>query len=206
MRAFHDKAEGEIGAARMHPWGGSLHDPNAKFVDFLKRPDLVRSSLEDFIPYAAVPAIDRFFSLIEWMNGADTVWETTESYLWPPAAPQSNRSFAQYRIVCSARLVFFHRDHLWQLRHGDWAFTSLLRRLERREPVVPNACVGVFIAPTLFVSLSEDGGRTAPEAKVLGVRCYGFGNSEKEAFEGVGFGVDAVRSLTADMAEFMRVM
>lgn len=204
MHAFHDHQEG-VGEARPHPWQGSLHDPRAKFTDFLAHPELVRSSLEDFIPYAAQPAIDRFFSLVEWMSGPDAPWETTESYLWPPAAPHSNRFFAQYKIICSARLVFFNRDHHWQCRHGDWAFQNLLARLQHREPVHPNSCVGVFTMPTLFVSLSDDGGKTAPECKALGVRCYGFGNSENEAFDGVGLGVDAVREVTQGMAEMMKL-
>jgi hypothetical protein len=73
MHAFHDAQEG-VGEPRPHPWQASMYDRSAKFVDFLKRPDLIRSSLEDFLPYAAQPAIDRFFQLVEWMNGPDTVW------------------------------------------------------------------------------------------------------------------------------------
>jgi hypothetical protein len=202
MHAFHDAQEG-VGEPRPHPWQGSLHDPNAKFVDFLKRPDLVRSSLEDFIPYASQPAIDRFFSLVEWMNGPDTVWETTESYLWPAAAPHSNRFFANYPIICSVRLVFFNRNHLWQCRQAEWTFGQLLNGLQRREPVHPNACVGVFTVPTLFLSLSNDGGKSALECKAIGVRCYGFGTSESQAFDGVGLGVDAVREVAEGMTKMM---
>jgi hypothetical protein len=204
MHAFHDQQEG-VGEARTHPWQGSIHDPGAKFVDFLKQPELVRSSLEDFLPYAAQPAIDRFFGLVEWMNGPDAPWETTECYLWPAASSHGNRLFAQYPIICSARLVFFNRNHQWQCRHGDFAFENLLARLQHREPVHPNACVGVFTVPTLFLSLSDDGGKTAPECKALGVRCYGFGITENAAFDALGLGVDAVRDVTQRTAEMMRL-
>jgi hypothetical protein len=203
MNAFHDKKEG-IGETRPHPWQRSLHDPNAKFADFLKRPDLVRTSLEDFVPYAAQPAIDRFFQLVEWMNGPDTLWETTESYLWPPLSPHTNQFFALYPVICSARLVFFNRNHLWQCRNAEWAFTDFLARLSKRQSPPPNACVGVFMLPTLFLSLSDDGGKTAPECKALGVRCYGFGSTENEAFDAVGVGVDAVREVAQDLAEMIR--
>jgi len=202
IHVFHDAEEG-VGEPRPHPWQGSIHDPNAKFVDFLKRPDLVRISLEDFLPYAAQPAIDRFFRLVEWMNGPGTIWETTESYLWPPASPHTNRVFSQYPVICSARMVFFTRDHLWQCRNADWAFRNLLDRLRNRKPTPPNACIGVFTVPTLFASLSTDGGKTAPECKALGARCYGFGNTDNEAFDSVGLEVDALREVVERMAEMI---
>ena len=201
MHAFHDAEEG-IGEPRPHPWQGSAYDPNARFVDFLRYPELIRTSLEDFLPYSDRPAIERFFQLLEWMQSPSTIWETTESKFWP-VSTQSNRSFAQYRLICSGRLVFFCRDYLWQCKNSHWAFTQLLKRLKDYAPVAANACVGVFTVPTLFVSLSEDGGVTAPECKALGIRCYGFGNSEDEAFDGFGAGVDAVRSCIENMAEMI---
>lgn len=204
MRAFHDAEEGR-GEPRTHPWQGSLRDPNAKFIDFLEHPELVRTSLEDFVPYAAQPAIDRFFSLIEWMSCPNNIWETTESYLWPPASPHKNQFFKQYPIICSARLAFFNREHSWQCRHAMWAFESLLAGLQRRQPTPPNACVGVFTLPTLFLSLSDDGGASAPECKALGVRCYGFGTTNDNAFDAIGLGIDAVREVTEGMAKLINL-
>ena len=58
--------------------------------------------------------------------------------------------------------------------------------------------------PTLFVSLSTDGGKTAPECRALGVRCYGFGTGENQSFDAVGLGVDAVRKIAEDIAEMIR--
>ena len=137
------------------------------------------------------------------MNGPNTVWETTESYLWPRPRRTRIDFFADYPIICSVRLVFFNRNHLWQCRQADWAFGRLLNGLQRREPVQPNACVGVFTVPTLFLSLSNDGGKSAPECKAVGVRCYGFGTSKNQAFEGVGWGADAVREVAEGMVEMM---
>lgn len=201
MHAFHDAEEAK-GESRPHPWKVSAHDPNAKFFDCLKRPDLVRTSLEDFIPYAHQPAIERFFEMVEWMCGPETLWETTESKFWPPST-HSNRFFSQYPITCSGRLVFFCRDHSWQCRHSAWAFDNLLKRLVQREPTPPNACVGVFMFPIQFLSLSEDCCQTAPECRALGVRCYGFGRNDDEVFNAFGFGVDAVRDCSQGLAEMI---
>jgi hypothetical protein len=198
MHAFHDLQE-EVGEPRLHPWDRSASDPNARFVNFRNHPELVRTSLEDFVPYAHQPAIDRFFELVEWMNSSESIWETTESKFWR-VSTHTNRFFSPYRLTCSGRLVFFCRDHLWQCTRSEWAFTNLLARLENRQPTPLNACVGVFTMPTLFLSLSDDGGRTAPECKALGVRCYGFGNTEDEAFQGFGSGVHAVRDSSHQMS------
>jgi len=203
MHVFHDPGEGK-GEPRLHPWGVSAHDPDAKFVDFLKCPDLIRTSLEDFIPYAHQPAIERFFELIEWMRGSETIWETTESKFWP-ISTHTNRFFAQYPLTCSGRLVFFCRNHSWQCRHATWLFENFLQRLVRRQPTSPNACVGAFMFPIQFLLLSGDGGQTAPECRALGVRCYGFGRNEDEAFKGFGLGVDAVRDSAQSLAEMMMV-
>ncbi|MGI8481626.1 MAG: hypothetical protein ACR2MF_06130 [Chthoniobacterales bacterium] len=202
MHAFHDVEEG-IGEPRPHPWAVSAHDPNAKFVDFLKCPDLVRTSLEDFIPYAHRPAVERFFQMVEWMRGPKTIWETTESCFWPPSSPHTNNFFSQYPIICSGRLVFFSRHHLWQCRHSEWAFNNLVAKLGKQQPTPPNACIGVFMFPISFRSLSTNGGQTARECKALGVRCYGFGINEDEAFSGFGLGVDAVQEAAKGIADML---
>lgn len=203
MHAYHDRREG-IGEARRHPWTLSVHDPNARFADFRAQPHAVRTSLEDFAPYAHQPAVDRFYQLVEWMNGSDTIWETTESKFWP-LSTHTNKFFSGYNVTCSGRLVFFCRDYRWQCRHSDWAFGNLLAQLVNRQPTVANSCVGVFAVTTLFSGLSDDGGQTAPECQALGVRCYGFGNSEDEAFDGFGAGVDGVRAITESLANMITV-
>jgi len=172
------------------------------FVDFLKHPELIRTSLEDFIPFKNQLAVERFFELVEWMLNDDSPWETTESKFWSPVR-NTGPAFPDYSVICSGRLVFFCRNHLWQSRHSDWLFSRLLEGLLRHKPVVPNACVGVFTVPTLFVSLSQDQGKTAPLCAALGVRCYGFGNTEDEAFDGFGSGVDAVRTCTQQIGEML---
>jgi len=201
MRAFHDEQEGK-GEPRTHPWKGSIFDPSAKFIDCLKEPELIRPGLEDFAPYVEQPAIERFFRLIELMCSANNIWETTESYLWPPVSPHSKPVLLAIlaHLFCAA--CVFNRVHAWQCRYGHWAFENLLAGLQQREPTPPNACVGVFTVPTLFLSLAGDG-KPAPVCKALGIRCYGFGANDDEAFDAVGLGVDAVREVTHGMAKMI---
>jgi hypothetical protein len=63
--------------------------------------------------------------------------------------------------------------------------------------------VGVFTFPTLFLALSDDGGLTAPECRALGVRFYGFGDTDNEAFDGFGVGVQAVQDVTKRIGDLI---
>jgi hypothetical protein len=92
---------------------------------------------------------------------------------------------------------------LWQCTHSEWLFNHLLSDLLQYKPIAPDACVGVFTLPTLFLSLSDDNGRTVPVCSAIGVRCYGFGNTDDEAFGGFGCGVDAVMTCTRRLGEMV---
>ena len=201
MHAFHDVQEG-IGEPRTHPWTSSLYDPTARFTDFRKHPELVETSLEDFIPYARFPGTQKFYELIRLLNRSESIWETTEAKFWPPSI-HTNGFFSKYGLICSGRFVFFCRDYRWQCNHAEQFFPVLLQNLQRLEPTAPNACVGVFLMPTIFAAISEED--APPFCQAFGVRCYGFGNGEDEVFRGFGIGVDSVRLVTDQLERLIEL-
>jgi hypothetical protein len=124
-------------------------------------------------------------SLVGWLNGTESVFETTESFFVGPGGHQS-MDFEQFEIMCSGRLVLFCRHYEFQIRRASWIMSHVKRALNNYVPDAPNACIGLFKCATQFAALSDDGGQTAPFGDALGLRLFGFGNSSQETFDGFG--------------------
>jgi hypothetical protein len=93
---------------RSHPWHGSLTDPTHQYHDLKKHPELIRSSLEDFTPWAAYPATETFYQLLEWVNGPASMLETNDCAFTGPTANE----MAQFpaALQCSGRVMLLFRQ------------------------------------------------------------------------------------------------
>lgn len=201
MQAYLDPKEGE-GEPRPHPWTVSITDPRGKFVDFRQEPHRIRTDLEDFLPYGAQAGIEKYYRFLEWLNGPESIWESTESFFRAPAS-HSAAYFKKFPLMCSGRVVFFCRDHGYHCRRSAWIRDRLLNMLLAKEPVPANACVAVFDFPVQFTALSDDGGQTAPICAATGAKFFGFGQTEREAFDGFGSGVEAVWEVSKEIADML---
>lgn len=68
----------DIDTGRTHPWTFAEHNPSWRYVDFRREPEKIETSLEDFRPWAQFPATQRFYELIRWLNGPDSLFETND--------------------------------------------------------------------------------------------------------------------------------
>jgi hypothetical protein len=94
--------------ARSHPWNEAGHDPTHRYYNFRDKIELIRSSLEDFRPWEHYTAIDRFYRLLEWLNGSNSMLESNDSAFRGPIS-NTNSQFAK-RLQCSGRLMILYRD------------------------------------------------------------------------------------------------
>lgn len=69
------------GQIRDHPYDGAETDPAARFYNFRENPELIRCVLEDFKPYEKYPTVDYFYQLLEWINGPESIFESTDCRL-----------------------------------------------------------------------------------------------------------------------------
>ncbi|HUZ32640.1 MAG TPA: hypothetical protein VMV19_11165 [Xanthobacteraceae bacterium] len=76
--------DSEVVAPRHHPWTVVEHQPDARYWDFRKHPELIPLVLEDFKPWQHYPAIKAFYTLLTWLNGPDSHFETNDCGLIPP--------------------------------------------------------------------------------------------------------------------------
>ena len=50
---------------RSHPWTHAESNSEFRYYDVRKSPALIRTALEDFVPFGHYPAIDHFYALLE---------------------------------------------------------------------------------------------------------------------------------------------
>lgn len=92
---------------RSHPWTTGS-DPSHRYVDFRTQPELIRGALEDFRVVQGQPAVETFYRLVEWVNGADSPFESNDCAL---ANVEVNPSSAiPTRLLVSGRLMILFRD------------------------------------------------------------------------------------------------
>ena len=141
---------------RDHPWTISEVDASGQYHDFRKRPELIRSSLEDFVPFASRPAINRFYGLVEWVNGPDSTLESNDCGFRPPR-PNDNPKFPG-ALKCNGRLMLLYRN----LRHNlhepacQWLSDSLAQCLWQTDAEFAGGTIGLSRLPTRFVELPLD--------------------------------------------------
>lgn len=79
MRAF---SEGMLDMPlRVQPWEESDHKTPGDYYDFRRNPELIRTHLEEFAPFDRYQGVQDFYSLIEELNGPDSVFETNDARL-----------------------------------------------------------------------------------------------------------------------------
>jgi len=97
----------EIPPLREHPWTVSMAVPDGRYWDFKAHPEQIPLVLEDFRPWAHYAAIPRFYELLAWLNGFDSILESNDCGLRPPrvdeGAPEMVRGFVYRRSDRGAR-------------------------------------------------------------------------------------------------------
>jgi len=144
---------GEVaGLVRSHPWSDSA---SAHYLDLRADPALIRRELEDFVPWAHYPAIERFYRLLAWINGAASRLESTDCAFSPPQ--RNERPDIVAELECSGRVVILFRDLARNL--DPEALPALARALHvalaRIDPTLELGVLGTTIAPVRFRALEE---------------------------------------------------
>lgn len=142
---------------RSHPWSGSATDPRAQYLDLRASPALVRTALEDFVPWSAEPAVQRFYTLLEWINGASLLLESNDCSFSPPER-DANATTSSQAFECSGRLMILFRD-LGRNVPGDveWPrFTrSLHEALARLDRSFELGLIGTTLVPVRYRALAS---------------------------------------------------
>jgi len=137
---------------RSHPWTDTAGSPDERYYDLTTTPSLIRSSLEDFVPWSQYPAIDAFYSLLEWLNRPGSALESNDCAFTGPEPHQ--RPDLALALQCQGRVMLLFRA-LEHNRDGHIAGleNSLHRGLAPLDPMFDGGAVGTTIVPVRYRAL-----------------------------------------------------
>ncbi|MEM0983430.1 MAG: hypothetical protein AAGI17_05730 [Planctomycetota bacterium] len=171
----------ERNVPRSHPWTHAESDATEQYVDFRARPELIRTELEDFVPLGNDPAAERFFELIEWLNGDESVLETNDA-AFADLTPNPDRDRVPFAMRASGRVHLFMRE----LRHnigfaGAVSITNALgHHLGRTDDGWRDGRVGLARLPVHFAQIEDAENRLG---WLHEIHLFSYGNSEREVLD-----------------------
>ena len=142
-------------ALRSHPWTSMVSDDSSVYMDFKKQPRLIRSALEDFIPFKKWPFVEDFYALIEWLNGSSSLLESNDCVF--NAAENNPDQQYPYAKKCSARLMILFRDipENCQTKSIDWLMDNILTSVSAMKPRFKAGAIGLSQSPTCYLALGD---------------------------------------------------
>jgi len=183
MKSFkHPDDEPDL--VRAHPWTTALFDPAHRYYNFRSEPQLIRTSLEDFAPLAKWPAIERFYELLEWINGATSIFESNDCGTRGPG-PNKSPKFAK-SLECTARLVILFRELEWNLSFANvtWVVTAAHHYLNQTDLAFKWGVVGTTTRRAQYTSLPF------PESTQMGYQLmltfWAWGDTDLEVMDNLG--------------------
>ncbi|MBK7402614.1 MAG: hypothetical protein IPJ34_41890 [Myxococcales bacterium] len=179
-----------LGEPRSHPWTDAVSDAAFRYHDLRATPALIRSALEDFVPFETTDAVEAFYGLLEWLNAPGSSLESNDCAFTGPA-DNEHPAFSQ-RLGCSGRLMILRRALARNVVAGsaERLAIGLHRALARLEPEFTAGIVGTTLVPVRFLALP-------PKARLgqqLMISFWAFGETEAEVMENL---LHVVRNLSS---------
>lgn len=159
-----------------------VSDEASVYVDFKKQPKLIRSALEDLVPFKQWDFVEQFYSLIEWINGSQSRLESNDC-VFNAAEENPDQQYA-YAQKCSARLMILFRDipENCQARSIDWLMEAILQQVSMGKPGFKAGAIALSQSPTCYLALGD-----APDTGGMGhqviLSFMAYGKNERRCYE-----------------------
>ncbi len=161
---------------RSHPWTDAVTSAAFRYYDLRATPSLIRTALEDFVPFGDHAAVTRFYALLEWLNGDDSPFESSDCAF---TAPHANGTADRARAFeCSGRIIVLFRDLPLNASPPDvaWLTGALHRDLSERDALFELGVIGTTRVPARYLAL--------PPAEQLGeqlmISFWAWGSAEAD--------------------------
>lgn len=176
MRVYQHADPGSL-EPRAHPWTDTESDSAHRYYDFRRRPELIRSVLEDFVAWSAYPAIETFYLLLEWLSSSASVLESNDCAFVPPAIDAERET---KRIACSGRVMIFFRELAENTSPEQvrWLTHAVARGMQRVDPDFEWGAVGLTITSVVFTTLP--GPPADQRGEELMISFWAWGDDEAE--------------------------
>ena len=173
-----------LAAVRSHPWTDAVSSAAFRYLDLRASPSLIRTSLEDFVAWSGEPAIEVFYLLLEWLNGATSTLESNDCAFTGPH--RSERVEVGKAFECSGRVMVLFRDLARNLAPPELAALtrSLHRALAPADPDFEDGVIGTTLVPVRYLRLP------VPEDAQLGAQLmlsfWAWGDTSAACMRNVG--------------------
>jgi hypothetical protein len=178
---YHAK-EFESAVPRAHPWSSALANESHVYIDFKANPKLIRSAIEDLRSYADEPFAEEFYSLIEWLNGKESLLETNDCAF--SGAIRNIDSQFPFKHRCSGRLMILFRNitENAQPRSVDWLINNIHDSLMIANPSFKAGAVGISRMAAVYKALSPEPRKGGLGSQVM-LSFFAYGKNDDRCYE-----------------------
>lgn len=181
MDAFISK-QIDNSALRSHPWRDMVADERCVYMDFKAQPHLIRSALEDLLPFKKWDFVEQFYTLIEWVNSPSSLLESNDCVF--NAVEDNPDQQYPYAKKCSARLMILFRDipENCQQKSLDWLMSNILSLVAAMKPSFKAGVIGLAQSPTCYLALG-DKLDTGGMGHQVTLNFFAYGQNEQECYD-----------------------
>jgi hypothetical protein len=137
---------------RSHPWTSAIADPASRYYDFKTEPGLIRTALEDFLPWGHDPAVTVLYELLERLNGTASILESNDCAF---SGPHDSEAPQWGKLQCDGRVMILYRELELNLsqRGIEYLKNTLHLRLAALDRAFEGGMIGTTIPPVAYVEL-----------------------------------------------------
>lgn len=170
-----------------------------RYHDLTAHPGLIRTSLEDLLPYRHYRGITHLYELLERLNVPGSLLETNDCAF---SAPDANDApHVDKTLQCQGRVMVLYRELEWNLsrRRVEGLAHDIHVHLATHDQDFEWGMVGTTIAPTRYVDLPRAHDEQLGHQLMLSF--WAWGDSEAEVMDNLD---RVIVNLTAAVAEAVR--
>ncbi|MFT5806022.1 MAG: hypothetical protein ACI9LG_000266 [Moritella dasanensis] len=132
-----------------------VSDESSVYMDFKLQPELIRSALEDLLPFQQWEFVEQFYRLIEWVNGASSLLESNDC-VFNAVEDNSDQQYP-YAKKCSGRLMILFRDipENCQDKSLDWLMNNIQSMASSMKADFKGGAIGLSKSPTCYLALGD---------------------------------------------------
>lgn len=142
-------------APRSHPWFGAAESPESQYYDLTATPGLIRSSLEDLLPWTRFAAVEAFYALLEQLNHPKSALESNDCAF---SGPRANEDATMPKALqCCGRVMVLFRalERNTEDGHMAWLKNELHVELSQLDSAFRWGVVGTTRIPVRYLALPE---------------------------------------------------
>jgi len=165
---------------RSHPWLGAAENPESQYYDLTAAPSLIRSSLEDFLPWSRFAGVQSFYDMLEQLNHPRSALESNDCAF---SGPHTNEDLTIPKALqCCGRVVVLFRALERNTEDGRvvWLKNELHLELAELDSAFQWGAIGTSRIPARYLALPVGDGQLGSQ---LMISFWAWGDREADTMQ-----------------------